>query len=737
MKIKLSFFAMMISVCMTAGCGGLGSGAANNISQDTLHSAELEDQHTGEMGIILDDAIREIEEFTPTESFDDDLMHELKSALIAVLRENSTDRYVSQKSVNAISDLHIWRDQPGNQDYRISWTYENIGDYDLNGEVNVADLTRIAVYFNAKIGDPNWSSARVADGDGNGEVNISDVTPIGVHFKNFIGSYRIEGTMADGSETWTVVETVDRSDVLKDDPALEIDYELNQPGYDKYRAMSIDSKGRIQRESNTDYIIKLTGKAILLGPDSGNLFDRYTNGWYYVELEGSNEAITEESIVFGGGSTGSSENGFIVDVEEVEILDSNSLRFRGSSVDVNKVINDGYWDLVLPLRGNNVFGNGKGVSRISPVRVEDFAKIRESMTNDPLVIDFSDTSLYEDQFLSIYLSNARLEITPDVYCRVDKFLGVPYELEMSAAGEVSLDLDINADVDIQGEYSPEPIEIPSPPPVPWSLGPVFGDLDLNLYVGATVNGQVQAEATTGFDATSSFSIGADWRSGRQPAWVSSADVTSSFNYHPLTIVATAEGFVQLYLIIELQARVWKVGPNFSVKPFTQLDCELSYPPLEGNAELSWATDVCAGFDFELFELEFEYEKCFNVIPLQHIEYWEFVDEPTTFVAEGYVYEDDGTTPLSGVTMSFTGGHASVQTNGSGYWLRDGLSNGSYTVTPAKSGWTFSPAERSFSIDGSDRTVGSFLGAQEVILHSAEGYVYEDDRSAAHTSELQS
>jgi hypothetical protein len=62
---------------------------------------------------------------------------------------------------------------------RLHWTYRCQGDYDLNGEVNISDLTPIAVHYMKRTTDPTWQVNQLADGDGNGEVNISDVTPLG------------------------------------------------------------------------------------------------------------------------------------------------------------------------------------------------------------------------------------------------------------------------------------------------------------------------------------------------------------------------------------------------------------------------------------------------------------------------------------------------------------------------------------------------------------------------------
>lgn len=74
----------------------------------------------------------------------------------------------------------------------LTWSYTSTGDYDQNSEVNVADITPIALFYHATQGDPDWVAARVVDGDGNREINTSDITPIVLNFRKTINAYRIK-----------------------------------------------------------------------------------------------------------------------------------------------------------------------------------------------------------------------------------------------------------------------------------------------------------------------------------------------------------------------------------------------------------------------------------------------------------------------------------------------------------------------------------------------------------------
>jgi PKD repeat protein len=77
----------------------------------------------------------------------------------------------------------------------LSWLYRNTGDYDQNGEVNIADLTPLGKNFGTIAGEGGFDdteSLSVIDGDGNGQINIADITPIGIGFgRSASGGYRI------------------------------------------------------------------------------------------------------------------------------------------------------------------------------------------------------------------------------------------------------------------------------------------------------------------------------------------------------------------------------------------------------------------------------------------------------------------------------------------------------------------------------------------------------------------
>jgi hypothetical protein len=74
--------------------------------------------------------------------------------------------------------------------YILRWHERNVGDYDNNGTVAIADITPLAMNFGSAVADEN-SAVGLADGDGNETIGIADVTPIAVHFGTALAGYNV------------------------------------------------------------------------------------------------------------------------------------------------------------------------------------------------------------------------------------------------------------------------------------------------------------------------------------------------------------------------------------------------------------------------------------------------------------------------------------------------------------------------------------------------------------------
>lgn len=80
--------------------------------------------------------------------------------------------------------------------------------------------------------------------------------------------------------------------------------------------------------------------------------------------------------------------------------------------------------------------------------------------------------------------------------------------------------------------------------------------------------------------------------------------------------------------------------------------------------------------------------------------------PTTYSVSGTVSTGTGV-GISGVTIST--GSVSTTTNSSGAYTLGSLANGGYTLTPSRSGYTFSPSSRSVSVSGANVSGQNFTG----------------------------
>jgi hypothetical protein len=94
--------------------------------------------------------------------------------------------------------------------------------------------------------------------------------------------------------------------------------------------------------------------------------------------------------------------------------------------------------------------------------------------------------------------------------------------------------------------------------------------------------------------------------------------------------------------------------------------------------------------------------------------------PGDYSVSGTVTNSAGT-GISGVTVS--NGTVSATTNSSGAYTLTGLADATYTLTPSLSGYTFSPASRSVTVDGANVTGIDFTGTADT---GGGGQTYRND-----------
>ncbi len=178
-------FAIAISAALIAA---LALYACGDYSNNSTYQLNLKPTPS------ISDALSELDSMQAPLGVNPEVFNQLRLALRSALVARQCQKAVCQPptgSNNIVRDLAI--NDNGGGTYSLTWHYCNLGDYNQDGTVGIADITPLAMHYGESWEDGEENSLpAVVDGSRNKEVDIADVTPIAMNFGVEVASYRIE-----------------------------------------------------------------------------------------------------------------------------------------------------------------------------------------------------------------------------------------------------------------------------------------------------------------------------------------------------------------------------------------------------------------------------------------------------------------------------------------------------------------------------------------------------------------
>ena len=145
--------------------------------------------------LVVSDALAELEAMDPPPDVEPALFEQLRQALSTKLVERG-EKIVGtppEGPANAVGNLSAAGFADGQ--LTLAWSYINVGDYNQDGVVGIADLTPLAVHFGEST---EYSSAAIpVDGNNDTFINVADITPLAAHFFASCSGYVVQGKVPD------------------------------------------------------------------------------------------------------------------------------------------------------------------------------------------------------------------------------------------------------------------------------------------------------------------------------------------------------------------------------------------------------------------------------------------------------------------------------------------------------------------------------------------------------------
>jgi hypothetical protein len=142
----------------------------------------------------------------PPQGSDPRVFQLLKDELARQLAQNGSKSASAPpdpaNTANDIADLRL--ELVGASDWTLTWHYRNVGDYDQNGIIGVADITPIAMHFGH---DPGTDAMDEVIHPGPGKVGVTDITAIAMNYGMNVAGYAVM-TSTNGVD-WTELARFD------------------------------------------------------------------------------------------------------------------------------------------------------------------------------------------------------------------------------------------------------------------------------------------------------------------------------------------------------------------------------------------------------------------------------------------------------------------------------------------------------------------------------------------------
>jgi hypothetical protein len=179
--------ALLIVLLATVGCGSAKRQGADGPETEAgpLNSA------------ALSTALAELAALPTPEGVAEDTFAMLKREFEQILREQAGGRGASRSYIE-LEDHNSWSHRAYPLDFAVintvdgatllEWNYTQYADANLDGRVDIKDITPLGIYFQKDVVHPQIAAADTND---DGKITLQDLSPIGTHFLQRTGGYEV------------------------------------------------------------------------------------------------------------------------------------------------------------------------------------------------------------------------------------------------------------------------------------------------------------------------------------------------------------------------------------------------------------------------------------------------------------------------------------------------------------------------------------------------------------------